>query len=232
MFSKTKKKNKEEKKIFIHFMEAQGNFGFLKNQIREIIYETFNESCKEIDLDKIDILVEKKQNVKEFKKMDGIVGFCFGSKKIAITIDTKYPSVKESIKKVLKKVLFHEFHHLARFKAGEKIANGTFLEALVGEGLSDNFVYYMIGEKTKWVINLKEDKEKRLIKKIKKIINKKMDYKDYEKWFFNGSKEEDIPRWAGYSIAYKIIKNFISNHPNETAASLASKPIEYFSNII
>ncbi len=228
MLSKKEETDKEDKKLFIHFMKAQGDFGSLKNQIGRIIHETFNEACERLNLDKIDIIVTKEQNAKELKEMNGIGAFCSSARKIEVRIDSKHPSVKKFLKKSLKKPLFHEFHHSARLEAGEKIIGGTFLEVLVSEGLADNFVYNMVGEKPKWVIDLNKNKENKLIKKIKKIINKKIDYKDYNKWFLEGS-EENIPRWAGYSIAYKIMKNFINNHSNETAASLAGKPIEYFS---
>jgi uncharacterized protein YjaZ len=44
---------------------------------------------------------------------------------------------------------------------------------------------------------------------------------DYPAWFYG---TQEIPRAAGYSIGYQLIRAYLGRHPDETAASLVDAP--------
>ncbi len=46
-------------------------------------------------------------------------------------------------------------------------------------------------------------------------------------WFF-GSDACEIPRWAGYSLGFALIGDYLERHPGSSAAALATVPSETF----
>jgi len=216
--------------ITVHFLRSSGNFKELKKEIKENIFNIFKNVKDKISLKSVDVLVKKGKNIKELKDLNGIGASCDNDSLIQLRIDMKHPAIKESFKKVLKKTLLHELHHVTRLKAGERISEGIFLEALVSEGLADNFVFEETKEKPKWVNVLNKSQQARLLKIVKAHADQKLGWEKYKKWFLKGSKKKDIPKWAGYTLGFEIVKKFLNKNPKETAASLVrQKPERIFS---
>ena len=46
---------------------------------------------------------------------------------------------------------------------------------------------------------------------VKAKLNKKLSDNDYEEWFIFGSKEKNIPKWAGYSLGYYLVQKLVEN---------------------
>ncbi|MEM9248198.1 MAG: DUF2268 domain-containing putative Zn-dependent protease [Pseudomonadota bacterium] len=48
---------------------------------------------------------------------------------------------------------------------------------------------------------------------------------NHAKWFFGAG---DLPRWAGYTLGYRLVGRYLAENPKETAASLVNAPAEDF----
>jgi uncharacterized protein YjaZ len=96
----------------------------------------------------------------------------------------------------------------------------------VYEGLADFFVYEITGDLPKWATAISSKDRKRLIGRVKKIVNKELTQKDYEDWFIVGSKKHKIPRWAGYALGFAVVKNFLEGNFGQSVGSLTRVPVE------
>ena len=50
---------------------------------------------------------------------------------------------------------------------------------------------------------------------------------DHRKWLFGTT--SDIPRWVGYSISFKLVKDFLAENPAKKISSLFNEPANSFS---
>lgn len=214
--------------IKTYILNASGNLNPYKNLIKETVQATLKQVQRRITLKNIDIVIREADRPELLKELNGVSGYCPSGYFAQLSIDTNHPSFSKSPKKNIAESLIHELHHAARWQAGINMDKSSFLECLLNEGLADYFVYEITGDLPKWTKTLKAQDRKRLMKRIKQIINKKMTYRDYEDWFIFGSKKRKIPRFAGYAIGLKIAKTFFEINPKKSASSLVKIPVKKF----
>lgn len=141
-----------------------------------------------------------------------------------LDIDVHNPEFIAKLPRLVETVLTHELHHALRNQAGIRIAKSTFLENLFSEGLADNFVLEITSRLPKWIIPITYiDK---LLKRAENDFNKKITNKIYRKWFTEGNKKLGIPRYAGYVIGFKIVKDYLKKNPKETIQLLINIPVK------
>lgn len=147
----------------------------------------------------------------------GIGGFNPNSAEVQLWIDPDFANLQESISKDLGPMLAHELHHAIRRKS---VGYGsTLLEAMVSEGLADHFSIEVTAyDIPPWDRALSEVELEAWINSASESWNNGS--YDHDKWFYGTDPE--IPRWAGYSIGFKLVGSYISSHPGSKASELHS----------
>lgn len=146
----------------------------------------------------------------------GIVGYTHTKHFIAVHIDPNFPSAEQTLAREIKSTIAHELHHCARM--GSVSSYGNLVESLITEGLADHFDIEINGTKPKpWSVAVqKEDLEPLLERARQEFMNPSY---NHNAWFF-GSQELSIPRWAGYTIGFNLVQEYM----NKTG----KKPSELF----
>lgn len=154
----------------------------------------------------------------------GIGGYSPDANTIYVSLDPTFENLKESLKREFKRTLAHELHHSMRWRNpgyGENL-----LDAMVSEGLADHFDLEMYGESLQpWSIALDDNQ----ISEIKKKAESEYSNSEYDHmaWFY-GNEEAGIPRWAGYSLGFRIVKDYFEKHPDKKASVLYSEDTKTF----
>jgi len=159
------------------------------------------------------------------KEIGGIGGYTPVANVVFISLDPRHHDFNKSLDNELAYQLAHEFHHAVRFRT--PIETENLFEAIISEGLADCFAME-VTKKVKpepWTQILTEDQYKVYLNKA--IAEWKNPVYDHGAWFF-GSKQEIIPRWAGYSIGYRLVSEYLRNNPDTSAAKLVSSDASLF----
>ncbi len=157
----------------------------------------------------------------------GVGGFAPTGHIVYINIDPNFIGLEQVLEAEIKSTLAHELHHCARFQS---VGYGkTLLEALVSEGLADHFDMEINGGAPKpWSIAVQGEELRQLTERAKQeFTNKKY---HHDQWFF-GSEKESIPRWAGYSIGFHIIGEYISKTGKQSSTLVSVTATDVVSRI-
>jgi hypothetical protein len=135
---------------------------------------------------------------------------------IYIAIDGTPPGgLKAALETWVPAALAHELHHSSRVRMGPGYGI-TLGEALVTEGLADHFVAEAFPgtPPQPWDHALSAGQESELWRKAQSVLEVPRGY-SHRAWFFGGG---DPPRWAGYTLGYRIAEAYLGD---EHAASSA-----------
>jgi len=212
--------------IQIYILDASGNLKSHKDQLRKYARSAVRTVQRKIVLTDVDIVVRESERPELFKDIDGIGGSCPSGYFVQISIDINHPSFHISSRKTIEKTLIHELHHAARMQAGILMNKGSFMEYMFSEGLADYFVYELTGDLGVWVITLSTEDRIRLMKKAKRMSGENMTDKAHRDWFVIGSETQRIPQFAGYTVGFEIVKDFVIRNPGQSAALLVKTPVE------
>ena len=184
---------------------------FNKKEILKISKKTIKRCHEEILSKPTRIFIFPALDSFTKNKLSGVKGFCRWQYSILINI---FPNNKtKEWKKVLKRLICHEYNHSVVAKATQKEPiKWNMLEAIIYEGFSTNFEEYICKKPGPYAKALsKKDCEKYFLK-IKKHFNLKgkNQFKLYKALFYEGKK---YPLWAGYSIGYQVVKDFLEKNP-------------------
>ena len=135
--------------------------------------------------------------------MNGVSGYTPWKKSILI-----YLNPTKNLENELKKTLCHEYNHAV-------IRNyhnwSTILDSLVFEGFAEHFREKVIGgKKASWAKALSKKRALLIFNRIKDRLNSRNQQLYYDLFF--GSKK--YPRWAGYSIGYSIVEDYLKKQKN------------------
>lgn len=208
--------------VSLHILNAAGILSPLEAQIQNGSNEAIKAISTKIKIPNIDIAFfdNPRQTIPEI----GLGGYTPTASLVFVSIDHKHPEIKESINNYLKRTIAHEIYHCVRWNAiGYE---ETLLEALVSEGLADNFDLEINGgELQPWSKALGKSQIEKYLSRAKDEFNNK-NY-DHDLWFF-GSKEKEIPRWTGYSIGFYIVKKYTDKNPQKKPSSIYMKNTNKF----
>lgn len=153
----------------------------------------------------------------------GIGGYNPSKNEVRIHIDVYSPFFLQSLANELAPTLAHELHHLKRRRA---IGYGSsLLEAMVSEGLADHFSMETDNIDTPiWAAALDADELEIWTEEARKTWRQRP--YDHNAWFFGVDSE--IPRWAGYSIGFKLVDDYLKAHPDHLPSKLYGEPAESF----
>lgn len=205
------------KNINLHFLNALCEFSEAQtNVIKEETFSAFHEIHKLLPQTNLDIVFmhAPRATIPE----EHIGGRSTSSSHIFVYLDAKYPELNRVIKEELKKTLAHEYHHACRWKT---VGYGQTLgEALITEGLADHFTQEVFKcAIPRWSSALSQNDLEKYKKEALLEINS-YDY-NHVAWFFGDKK---IPRWAGYSLGYEIVRSYMQKNSTASAAKMADTP--------
>ena len=185
--------------------------------IERVISETMREVSTLLPLDPIRIRVEASQEgiIPEI----GIGGRAFAGEEVRITIDPDFPGLAASLETDLFPLLAHELHHIAR---QQTVGYGsTLLGAVISEGLADHFSIEVAGvDPPLWSVALSET-ELATWRAEAELVWRRPTY-DHEEWFFGTG--ATIPRWAGYSIGFAVVGEYLAAAAGRRASALFDEP--------
>ena len=151
----------------------------------------------------------------------GVGGFTNpASGDVSIWIDGSPPGgVEAALETWIPALLAHELHHSSRVRTGPGYGS-TLAEALVSEGLADHFAAEAFPDTPPqpWDNALSDDQETELWREAQPVLVTPHGY-DHQAWFFGGG---DTPRWAGYTLGYRIADAYLGN--DRSASSAAATP--------
>lgn len=135
---------------------------------------------------------------------------------VSVWIDSEPPGgLKQALETWVPATLAHEVHHSSRIRTGPGYGI-TLAEALVTEGLADHFVAEAFpGTPAQpWDNALSADQETELWRKAQSMLDVPYGYK-HQAWFFGG---DDLPRWAGYTLGYRIADAYLGDDRSASSA--------------
>jgi uncharacterized protein YjaZ len=153
----------------------------------------------------------------------GMGGRTTGPGEIVLVFDAASSVMPSSLSTELFPLLAHEMHHVARFRT---VGYGsTLLEAMVSEGLADQFSIEVGGiDPPIWSIALSAEELEVWSERAKEQW---YDTRyDHDAWFFGTGGE--IPRWAGYSIGFAMTQAFLVANPDRKPSRLFAEPASSF----
>lgn len=132
---------------------------------------------------------------------------------IFVTVDPGNPALHSNADRSLERMFAHELHHAARWDGPGY--GSSLCEALVSEGLAGHFVLELFGGAPEPWEQLPEGE----IRFHATHAGQDWDRANYnhDAWFFGRG---NLPRWLGYSLGFRLVERFLSEHPR----GRASKP--------
>lgn len=200
--------------INLHLLLGTNRLNSYEKAIRTIFSETLSKIQEKMPIHDVDIVMY--DNPEGTVPEQGIGGYTPNAHLIYISLDPTFPDLLKSINTELKRTLAHELHHTLRWENpgyGENL-----LDAIITEGLADHFDLEMFNESPQpWSVAFTEQELAKQLEKAKEEFENK-DY-DHFAWFY-GNEELGIPRWIGYSLGYKLVKDYLEKHPNKKPSTL------------
>ena len=153
----------------------------------------------------------------------GLGGFNPSEKEIIISFDPNFPDLPQSISNELGPQIAHEMHHAKRRRFTGY--GSTLFEASVTEGLADCFTMEVMGIAPPiWSVSLSGTELDDWINTARDTWNDNP--YNHGKWFLGTT--SDVPRWAGYAIGYKLVKDFLADNPSRNPSDLFDEPASSF----
>jgi len=191
-------------RINILLTEANGNLLDKKEMIKTAVKtaEKYVFPKLKIDWD-IDVLVTNR--IPMIILENGAGGFTFSADFIRINIDDE-----KATESLISENVVHELCHAARWGKNDEWIKSLF-DGLIFEGLAcvleDEFASNN-SEKTLFIKTILERSDEEN-EKILAVVRDKLDSNEYnyDEIFFNGNNK--LPRWAGYSLGYYLVKKYL-----------------------
>lgn len=143
------------------------------------------------------------------EKMSGVDGFTPFRNTVNIYVHPK-PKDKKLFFQEIKRTTAHEYNHAVRSQYFPISYSSTLLDALINEGLAENFRRQTIGGKiSPWAGALQRKRAEKMFQTIRPLL-RSTSYKIYHEVFFADKK---YPLWTGYAIGYQIVKSFLQAFP-------------------
>lgn len=205
----------------LYILKASGKLNAFESVIKTSIDECLTLAKEKISLPTIDIVVDddKQSSIPEV----GIGGYAPHANLLYIHIDTEYTHSEDGLRKEIMSTLAHELHHCAR---SASVGYGrTLLEAVVSEGLADHFdIEINGGEPKPWSVALRGEKLEEIMKKAEIEYNNES--YNHSMWFY-GSYDGTLPRWAGYSLGFTLVSEYIKKSSKKASELVNHKAQEF-----
>lgn len=209
-------------KINLLLTEANGNLADRKTMIAEAvgIAEEYAFSKLKIDWD-IDVLVTNRVSL-VFPE-NGAGGYTFTSDFIRINIDNQTVT-----KNAIAENVAHELCHAARWGKNDERME-TLFDVLIFEGLACAFEEEFAEGKTektlflKTIVERSDGENKQILESIRDKLHSNKYH--YDEIFFTGN--DALPRWAGYSLGYYLVRKYLAQTGKKIENAFADKYADF-----
>lgn len=209
----------------LHFLEADGSLAPWRETILNDVRTTAERvggSVSATDRSApVDVLVERRpgETIPEL----GLSGACYRRGLVTVTLDPDNLNFETSlVRGEFRKTLTHELHHSFRHATcGYGLRLG---EVLVTEGLADAFDAEINGgDGNPWNHAIPAQDWLGLIERAE--LELWADGYNHGAWFFGWSGQDNpLPRWAGYSIGYHLVKTYLAANPQARPSQMTATP--------
>lgn len=206
----------------VHFLEADGSLSPWRGRILEQVRETAERVGAAVSVSDssapIDVLVEYR--VGETIPELGIAGACYRRAVVFFTLDPENENFEASLAAgEVRKLLTHELHHSFRHAT---CGYGTRLsEVLVTEGLADAFeVEINGGDGHAWCHAIAPGDWAAALERAERELS--AETYDHPGWFYGS--DRSLPRWAGYTIGYHLVKTYLAANPEARPSRMTATP--------
>ena len=202
---------------------ANGNFLGQKEMIEKSAAKAQEYAFSRLQIDwDIDMLVTNRlYNI--LIPEDGVGGRTITSDFIEFAINEK-----KATEGAVAEMMVHELCHAARWGKNDEWINCLF-DGLISEGIATCFEVEFVKdseEKTffiKTVLQRSDEENEEILGKLRGELNSN-EY-DYNAIFYNG--DENLPRWAGYSLGYYLVKKYLEKTGKTIEEAFADKYDEF-----
>lgn len=191
--------------ITYHYLLANKKLIESKNRISEILLTAQETVLGKLPTYELDLIVSH-QPSKVIPEL-GIMGsYSREARTIEIILDIDHENLRANFVSELTSTFAHEYMHVAR-EEHVQWENGTFLDAMIAEGLSQSFELETQPKQkpSMYAINLSDEEIRDAWQKAQPILDH-IEY-DFSSWFFGN---EEIKRWTGYSLGYWLVQKKIA----------------------
>ncbi len=209
----------------LHFLEADGSLAPWRETILNDVRTTAERVGGSVSASDrsapVDVLVERRpgETIPEL----GLSGACYRRGLVTVTLDPDNPNFETSlVRGEFRKTLTHELHHSFRHATcGYGLRLG---EVIVTEGLADAFDAEINGgDGNPWNHAIPAQDWLGLIERAE--LELWADGYNHGAWFFGWSGQgSPLPRWAGYSIGYHLVKTYLAANPDARPSRMTATP--------
>ncbi|RCS21626.1 peptidase [Phyllobacterium salinisoli] len=202
----------------LHFLDARGALTDIHDWLHNRLTETQQKAAGLLPFQPLDVVVQTGKHIIPEK---GHLGYAPKPGVVFIIVDPENSALQANVDASLERMFAHELHHAARWDGP---GYGSSLgEALVSEGLAGHFVLELFGGLPEPWEQLPESE----IRNQAILAAQEWDRAHYnhESWFFGRG---DLPRWLGYSLGFRLVERFLSEHPGSLASNLVCAEAQDF----
>ena len=206
--------------VAIHVLTGSGRLTPHAPRITRGVRTTAGACAERLPLEGGDIDIVVRDDPRRAIPEVGIGGFASDGHTVFIALDPGHERFDLALGQELARAVAHELYHVARRQASQR--GRTLLDALVHEGLADHFSIELTGaEAPIWVQALTAEEAATLLRRAHEEYDDAR--YDHVAWFF-GNDELGIPRWAGYTLGFKLVADYLERNPTAKASTLTSTP--------
>lgn len=135
---------------------------------------------------------------------------------VSISLDPTHDRFRRALEVWLPVMVAHELHHAVRAETGPGYGSKV-VDAMVSEGLADAFTeeVHPNAPPSPWTRALGRQATCRWWREAQR----ERGHYGHAVWFFGAGR---IPRWAGYTVGYRLVRSYLREHPGRSAADLAT----------
>lgn len=154
---------------------------------------------------------------------DGVGGRTITSDFIEFAINEK-----KATEEAVAEMMVHELCHAARWGKNDEWINSLF-DGLISEGIATYFEAEFVKDSEeqtffiKTVLQRSDEENEKILGKLRGKLDSN-EY-DYNAIFYSGN--ENLPRWAGYSLGYYLVKNYLEKTGKTIEEAFADKYDEF-----
>ncbi|MGE0454863.1 MAG: DUF2268 domain-containing putative Zn-dependent protease [Vicinamibacteria bacterium] len=205
----------------IRFDDPEGRLRSHQSAIHEMLTATLARVTPALPLDGVTISVSA--DASRAIGGWGVGGFTPDGRTVQLHVDPAFPELAQLLPSRLPPMLAHELHHAKRWRGPGY--GRTLLEAMVSEGLADRFAIELLGAPVPPWSDAFSRQETALYLDLARPELDSTSY-SHERWFFVRS--ATLPRWAGYTLGYRLVEAYQAEHAGASAAQLVNTPASAF----
>ena len=204
----------------LHWLQAAGTLAPWRARIRTEIEAAFAACARLVRPPRVDIVIHQIPHWPIPER--GFGGSSPSATTLFLAFDTANPLMEARLVGGLRRIVLHEAHHCLRH-AGPGYG-ATLGEVLVSEGLADHFVLQALGGGPEpWCVAI-DEAGLRGVQAMAAPVLWQPGY-DHRAWFFG--RRDGIPAWAGYSLGFRLVGDYLARGPEGGPAAMVRTPADH-----